>query len=838
MKPESIEPVPGKGQRNLWSLLETDRGTDEASLARAFVDHLEYDIGKFKYDTTTIDVYRALAATLRDILIDRWNINRAATRGRPAKRVYYLSMEFLIGNLLNSQLINLGLRETAAKMLASLGYDLDEVIPYEPDAGLGNGGLGRLAACYLDSMATLGLPCSGSTLRYEFGMFRQQIVNGNQFEAPDNWLSRGNPWELARPEIRFPISFFGHTETYEMEPGQIRTRWIPGETIFAHAHDILVPGFGSTSTAHLRLWRAGPATEFNLENFQNGNYIQALNDTIQSETLTKILYPSDSATIGRELRLKQEYFLVAATVQDALVTLHAEGGDIQDLPARVLFHLNDTHPALTVAELLRLLIDQYGLAFDRAWELTRASIAYTNHTVMPEALEMWEEDLLGRVLPRHLELIFAINFRFLGEMRARAVPETTIASLSLVDESTPRRVRMANLAVVGSRHVNGVSQLHSNILKEELFKPFYDLDPKKFSNVTNGIAHRRWLLSANPDLSGLLTRILGPGWITDLRKLREVELGATDPAFQGEWRRARRLRKEHLARLIRFECGLTVDPDALFDVQVKRIHEYKRQLLNLLRIIADMLELLDDPGREYVPRVFIFAGKAAPSYRRAKQIIKLIHNVSLVARGEPALRDRIQVAFLPDFRVSLAEQIYPAADLSEQISTAGMEASGTGNMKFMMNGAVTIGTLDGANVEISEEVGPENIYIFGHTVERLKELRMRGYHPGDVYGSQPDLRRALDELKSMRFSAGQPGYADEIFGSLVPGPDHFFVLADFAEFRAAQARVSDDFKDVTAWTRKSIVNTARSSRFCADRSVRAYAKHIWGVAPLNETEGC
>lgn len=815
----------------LWTSLESIRETDSSSLKNSFTQHLEYTLGKYKHNTSGIDIYHALAYTIRDALIDRWNVSQEKLRQRGAKRVYYISIEFLIGNLLDSQLINLDLRGTIRDMLDDFGFDLEEIMKYEPDAGLGNGGLGRLAACFLDSMATLNLPCSGSSLRYEFGMFRQQIVDGFQWEAPDNWLSRGYPWEIMRDEVRFPVHFYGYTETVVDSKNQTSTQWFPGETVFAAASDILIPGYGTRNVANLRLWRAGSYSEFNLDYFNHGNYIQALEDSVRSEYITKILYPSENIIEGRELRLKQEYFLVSATLQDALKTLEKEGGAIEELPSRVIFQLNDTHPSIAVAELMRILVDTYGMEWERAWDLTRQSLAYTNHTILPEALEQWETELLGRVLPRHLEIIYLINHRYLEMLRRQGISEEQIRRLSIIEETRPKRIRMANLAIHGSRSTNGVSALHTEILKNRIFDHYYALTPEKFNNKTNGITHRRWLLDANPELAALISDRIGDGWITDLEKMRDLEKYADDDDFQKEWRRVKYLNKEKLAGIIRFESGIDVPPEFLFDVHVKRIHEYKRQLLNVLRVIGDYFRLRSRPNEKYTPRAIIFAGKAAPGYHRAKLIIKLINSVGHMVNTDPAVRDRLRVAFLPDFRVSLAERIYPAADLSEQISTAGTEASGTGNMKFMLNGALTVGTLDGANVEMMEEVGRENIYIFGKTTGDIKILQEEGYRPLLMYRRNKELNKILASIKNDEFNPDHPGLFMELFHSLTREGDHYYHLADYESYRDIQKKIGNDYLDERNWTRKSILNSARSGKFTSDRTIREYASEIWQVHP-------
>ena len=816
-----------QGRDRLAELLARVQSTDLDSLRDSFLRHLEYTVGKYNHDVRGVDMYWALALAIREVLVDRWNSVEETRRNRRSKRLYYISIEFLLGNLLGAQLTNLGLMDTARTLLEEFGFSLDEVSEYEPDAGLGNGGLGRLAACFLDSMATLGLPCTGASLRYEFGMFRQLIIDGYQKEGPDNWLARGYPWELMRPDRRYPVQFGGQTE--KTRSGQIL--WDADETVFAVAHDVLVPGFRSSAICNLRLWRAASFNEFNLDYFQHGNYIQALEDTIHSENLTRILYPSENIQQGRELRLKQEYFLVSATIQDALKTLEDEGGDIKQLPKRVMFHLNDTHPALAVAELMRILMDMYGLNFRDAWALTVPSLAFTNHTLLPEASETWETGLLARTLPRHLEIISQVNLQFLELMRSRGISEDHISGLSLFQEGPQQRVRMVNLAVLGSSRVNGVSALHSRLLREHNLRDFAAVYPERFHNKTNGITHRRWLLSANPGLSALISDALGPEWPADIGRLTELERLKDDSSFQNRWRQASRSSKERLARIIRFECGIAVNPDAMFEIQVKRIHEYKRQLLAVLRLISDYLDLKDGALDESLPpRVFVFSGKAAPGYERAKLLIKLIHDVADLINRDPAVGTRLRVVFLPDFRVSLAERIYPAANLSIQISTAGFEASGTGNMKFMLNGALTLGTMDGANVEIAEAVGPENVYMFGNHVEDLEKLR-DSYLPVRIYETDDRIRRVLDLIKSGVLPNRKDNRFLEIVRSLTAEGDRYFHLADFHSFRETSLVALRDFADTSAWASRSILNTARSARFSSDRTIQEYSEDTWKIEP-------
>ena len=822
-------------REKLWELLDREPNIDLASLTRAFAHHLEYTVCKYRDSVHGPDVYQALAFTVRDFLIDRWNQSQQAIRATKAKRLYYMSMEFLMGRLLNVNLVNTGMREQATKALAEFGYDLEEISEYEPDAGLGNGGLGRLAACFMESLATLNLPGSGSSIRYEFGIFHQQIVDGYQKEAPDAWLARGNPWEVRRNDLQFVVNFYGYTERYVDDAGVVRSTWVPGESIIAQAYDILQPGFDTRMVNHLRLWGAQPSSDFNFDYFNHGDYIRAVEDKLHSETISKVLYPNENIQQGRELRLKQEYLLVSATLQDALETFRTEENDEWDrLPERAFFQMNDTHPALAVAELMRILVDEHRVDWDRAFDLTTRCLGYTNHTVLPEALEKWDVELLASLLPRHLEIIYGINQIFLDGLRARGVSEEVIRSVSIIEEGPVRKVRMASLACVGSAAVNGVAALHTAIIKERVFKDFHELWPGKIRNKTNGITHRRWLTTANQDLSELIASRIGLDWQKDLERIRAVEEFADDADFQADWRRIKLRNKERLAKIIQFECGVTVDPRSLYDVQIKRIHEYKRQHLNILRVIHEYQRMKTDPAYRagYTPRTVIFAGKAAPGYHRARMIIKLICSVGEIINHDPDVSEVLKVVFLPNYRVSLAERMFPAADLSEQISTAGMEASGTGNMKFMLSGALTVGTLDGANVEILEEAGAENVYIFGMSTEEVAASYSNGTDPVKIYEQNENVRHVLDAIRGSYFNRKEPGIFQEIFHALVYGGDHYRLLADFDAYRNIQERIAKDFRDERTWTRKSILNTARSGKFSSDRTIREYAEDIWKIEPV------
>lgn len=818
-------------RQKLWNLMDREQNIDLDSLQKAFAHYLEYTVCRYRANIQGGDIYRALAFTVRDFLIDRWNESQLAIQKSKSKRVYYISMEFLLGRLLDTNLTNLGMRDVAREKLKQFGYNLSEISQYEPDAGLGNGGLGRLAACFLDSMATLNLPCSGSSIRYEYGIFHQQIVDGYQTEAPDAWMEQGNPWEIRRDDIIIPVNFYGRTERYVDDRGHVRHRWIPGDSVMAQAYDILIPGYDTRLVTNLRLWKSRASSEFNLDYFNHGDYVRAVEDKQRSETISRILYPNENQIQGRKLRLQQEYFLVAATVRNALNEFDQEEDNPDRIPDRIFFQLNDTHPALVVAELMRLLVDERQLEWDRAYAITQATIAYTNHTVMPEALERWDLDMFSELLPRHMEIIYEINQRFLDSMRSKGLDNAALERMSIIEESPTRKVRMANLAIIGSKVVNGVAALHTEIIKRDIFADFHKLWPEKIQNKTNGITHRRWIVSANEELTDAINRRIGVNWIKDLSELTKLSAHANNPEFQEEWRKIKRLNKEKLARIMRFECGVAVDPESIFDIQVKRIHEYKRQHMNILRVIADYFSLKANPNQNYTPRTVIIAGKAAPGYHRAKMIIKLIHSVGRVVNNDPDVDGRIKVAFLPNYRVSLAERIFPAADLSEQISTAGMEASGTGNMKFMLNGALTVGTMDGANVEMHAELNGKDIYIFGKTDQEIATARAN-YDPVQLYNEDPIIHEVLESLARNHFSRSEPGIFQEIFHSLLYGGDHYFVLADFQEYLKIQRKISEDFRNQTNWTRASIMNTASCGVFSSDRTVAQYAREIWETTPL------
>ena len=805
-------------------------GTAEA-IKCSYLNHLKYSLAKDEFSASEHDRYYALALAIRDRLVDGWIRTSVTYHKTGAKRAYYLSMEYLIGRAMGNNVINLQLDDAVTQAMADLGLSWDFLRDLERDAGLGNGGLGRLAACFLDSLATLQLPGYGYGVRYDYGIFRQTIKDGYQVEEPDHWLRYGNPWEIERPESQFEVHFGGRVDMAETN-GRLVARWVDYDTVLGIPYDIPIPGYGNRTVNNLRLWEAKSTEDFNLTFFNNGDYMKAYEAKTLTENITKVLYPNDNIEQGRSLRFKQQYFFVACSLHDILRRFKADGHEIHAFPDQVAIQLNDTHPALAIAELMRIFLDDERLEWDDAWALVVRTFGYTNHTLMPEALERWFVALFERILPRHLQIIFEINRRFLREIATRYPGDNDrIARMSLIQESPAREVRMAYLAVVGSHSVNGVAALHSRLLETTLFKDFCELWPERFNNKTNGITPRRWLLKANPGLAGLITEKIGDAWITDLSQLKKLEAFADDRDFQKQVMAVKRENKERLADLIQRELNVKVNVDSIFDVQVKRMHEYKRQLLNALDIIHQYFELKSNPQAAFVPRTYVFAGKAAPGYYLAKLIIKLINDVAYVVNHDPAMKNRMNVAFLPDYRVSLAERIIPAADLSEQISTAGTEASGTGNMKFQLNGALTVGTLDGANVEIREEVGADNFFLFGKTVEEVEELRRAGYNPWDVYHANPAVRRVLDAIKNNFFNLDQPGLYQPIWDTLLAHGDHYLVLAEFDAYVECQAKISRAFEDKERWARMCILNVANSGKFSTDRTIAEYAQDIWNIRP-------
>ena len=808
-------------------LLEAGRhSTRVDALKRAISEHVTYTLARDRQSATYRDVYMSAAWTVRDRLAEKWAATQTRYQLSDAKRVYYLSLEFLMGRTLGNALLNLGIEGATAQALEELGYELEELESAEPDAGLGNGGLGRLAACYLDSMATLELPGYGYGIRYEHGIFKQAVVDGRQVERPDNWLHDENPWEIARPDRTYPVKFYGRVQATVDEKGRAHFRWVDTSDVLAMAYDTPIPGYRNSTVNTLRLWGAKATEVFDLEDFIQGNYIAAVEAKTQSETISKVLYPPDDTGAGKELRLKQQYFFVSATLQDILYRYRRERRTFADFTEKVQVQLNDTHPALAIPELMRLLMDEHEMEWDAAFDIARATFAYTNHTVLPEALETWGIDLFGRLLPRHLEIVREIDRRFRGRVQEKfpgdAAREERMAILS------GGVARMAHLAIVGSHTVNGVAALHTEILQDTIFRDFHQLWPDRFTSVTNGVTQRRWMLKANPELSGLVGEKIGDNWAVDLRELEGLERWADDAAFQERWRAVKARNKERLAHLVAREARVVIDPAMMIDVHVKRMHEYKRQLLNALRCIDGYLELRDSPSLDVVPRAVLFGGKAAPTYWTAKLIIQLINAVAAQVNADAPVSKTLKVAFIPDYRVSLAERIFPGSDLSEQISTAGYEASGTGNMKFALNGALTIGTLDGANVEIAERVGDENIFIFGLTADQVEARKAEGYNPRAEYERSPRLKRVLDFVASGRLSPDNPGLFRPLVESLLHH-DPYMVLADFDAYLAAQAEVDAAYRDPAGWTRKSILNVARCGFFSSDRSVREYAERIWKV---------
>ena len=800
---------------------------DEAGIVEAFAHRMMYSVAKDEHTARDFDVYQALAYAVRDRLMERWFRTQSAYYQADAKRVYYLSLEFLMGRALINNVINLGARDAYLSALQKLGYDLEALQEQEWDAGLGNGGLGRLAACIMDSAATLQLPFYGYGIRYEYGIFQQKIQDGFQVEAPDSWLRYGNPWEIPRPDAVFPVRFYGRSEHVRQADGSFRARWADAEEVWAMAYDTPVAGFCNGTVNTLRLWSAKASREFDLQSFNAGEYVRAVEGKTRSENISKVLYPPDDQYAGKELRLRQQYFFVSATLQDVLRRFMKFGPrHWEELPVKVAIQLNDTHPVLAIPELMRVLVDEHAVAWERAWELTQRVFGYTNHTVLPEALERWPADLFKRMLPRHFEIVFELDRRF-RERVALVGDAGLVRRTAILDDLG--NVRMAHLAFVGSHKVNGVAELHTRILREATFADLDRVLPGRINNKTNGITPRRWLLQCNPGLARLISEAIGDGWTRDLQELQKLRPLADDKSFRGEWAGLKRVNKVVLADRAKKLHAIDLDPESLFDCQVKRIHEYKRQLLLALHAIALHQRLRDGQGDD-VPRTVIFAGKAAPGYAMAKLIIKLIHAVGERVNRDPAARGRLGVVFLPNYSVSLAEVIFPACDLSEQISTAGTEASGTGNMKAALNGALTIGTLDGANIEICEEVGRENMFIFGRTAEEIRALRASGYRPGEWIQKNEELRRVIETIASGELD-GRSGLFRPIVEALTL-EDRYFLCADFEDYAACQRRAAAAYARPDDWWRLSIRNVAGMGKFSSDRTTRQYAEEIWGVKPV------
>ncbi len=814
-------------------LVEDDRtGTSVETLRRAVLDNLFYIQGKFPEIATTNDYYMALAFTVRDRLLHRWVKTVETWLQKDVKIVCYLSAEFLMGPHLGNNLINLGIEDPVRQAVEAAGQNLDELLQQEEEPGLGNGGLGRLAACYLDSLATLQVPAIGFGIRYEHGIFHQKIRDGWQVEMTDNWLHLGNPWEIRRPEVHFEVKLGGHTMRERDAQGREQVRWIPDRVVKGTPFDTPISGYRVNTCNTLRLWKAEAAESFDFQAFNVGDYYGAVDKKVASENLTKVLYPNDEPIAGKRLRLEQQYFFVSCSLQN-IIDLHLEaGGRLKDLHRLWAVQLNDTHPAIAVAELMRLLVDEHTMDWDTAWQITVETCGYTNHTLLPEALETWPLPLFQRVLPRHLEIIYEINHRFLHQVRERfSGDDARLARMSLIDESGEKAVRMANLACVGSHAINGVAALHTELVKKDVLHDFFEMMPDKFSNKTNGVTPRRFMVLSNPGLAGLIKRTVGDGWATDLTALRQLEPHANDPDFQAQWQRIKLESKYRLADLVETQTGIKVDPQSIFDIMVKRIHEYKRQHLMVLHIISLYQRIKAEPDLDVVPRTFIFSGKAAPGYDLAKRIIKLIHAVGAVVNSDPDISNRLKVVFIPDLSVKIGQLIYPAAELSEQISMAGKEASGTGNMKFALNGALTIGTLDGANVEMREEVGAENFFLFGLTAEQVKGRKATGYNPYDVYQSDNRLKAAIDAISSGQFSDGDPYLFKPIIDALLYH-DEYLVLADFADYLACQQQVDEAYRKSAHWTRMSILNVARMGKFSSDRSIKEYCADIWKAEPV------
>ncbi|HLP96886.1 MAG TPA: glycogen/starch/alpha-glucan phosphorylase [Sideroxyarcus sp.] len=804
---------------------------DKEAIQTSLADHLIYSNSKFPANATTRDWFETAAYTVRDRLVERWMETMQRYYGRDSKRVYYLSLEFLMGRTLSNAVLNLEMDQQCRDALYEMGQEFETVAGIEPDAALGNGGLGRLAACFLDSMATLDLPCYGYGIRYEYGMFRQSIENGEQVEHPDNWLRYGNPWEFPRPELLYPVKFYGRVVEYKHENGLLRHHWVDTDDVMAMAYDTPIPGYGGKTVNNMRLWAAKSSRDFELGYFNQGNYIQAVADKNESENLSKVLYPNDTTETGRELRLKQQYFFVSASLQDMLYRYKKNHEGWTQLPDKVAVQMNDTHPSIAVAEMMRLLVDVHHLPWETAWGLSTRIFSYTNHTLMPEALETWPVAMFESVLPRHLQIIYEINHRFLQQVMHQFPGDGELLQrLSIIDEGQGRRVRMSHLAIIGSHTVNGVAALHTELMKRTIFADFERITPGKIINMTNGVTPRRWLNQANPGLAQLITARIGKGWLTDLGQLERLRGFTDDATFRQQFRTVKQANKERLAGLIRKQLGIEVDPNSLFDIQIKRIHEYKRQLLNVLHVITLYNRIRG--GADAVPRTVIIAGKSAPGYMMAKRIIRLINDVAQVVNNDQQVGGRLKLVFMPNYDVSNAERIVPAADLSEQISTAGTEASGTGNMKLALNGALTIGTLDGANIEIRDEVGAENFFLFGLSTGEIDELHRQGYDPLAYYRGNAELKQALDMIASGFFCPDEPARYQEVVDALLKRGDKFLLLADYASYVACHDKVQEIYRDPQEWTRRAILNVAGMGQFSSDRTIREYAEHIWHVAPI------
>jgi glycogen phosphorylase len=810
-------------------IINPRNGMDMDSFREDIKQHLRYTLAKDEYSSTEWDNYRSVVLTVMDRLHDRWIDTQQGYYNNDEKRVYYLSMEYLIGRLLDNMLVNLGMQDVAAEAMNEIGLDYDKVRNAEWDAGLGNGGLGRLAACFLDSMATLGIPAIGYGIRYDFGIFYQQIEDGYQIEKPDLWLRYGNPWDIVRPKIQYNVPFYGHSHAFHDDSGELRFKWENTHDVLAVAYDTPIPGFKNDIVNNLRLWKASSSSSIDLKSFNQGQYIDAVRDTQLNENISRVLYPNDKMFVGQELRLKQEFFLVAASMQDILRRFKKTNDDWRKLPEKVAIQCNDTHPNLAIPELMRFLVDEEGLEWDLAWDITVKTMAYTNHTLLPEALEKWPVSLLRNLLPRHLQIIYEINRRFLQSVQAEIGDDRgKISRLSIVGEGENPVVHMASLGIVGSHKINGVAAMHSDLIKKTLFRDFNELYPDRFTNKTNGITPRRWLRQCNRELADLITDKIGEEWVTDLDQLRKIEKFADDKSFMKNFAKIKQNNKQRMADYIEEKRGIKIDTGSMFDIQIKRIHEYKRQLMLTLYAITRYNQIKANPDMDAVPRTILVAGKAAPGYTQAKLFIKLMNDVGEKINSDPDVNGKLKFLFLENYSVTLAEKMIPSANLSEQISTAGFEASGTGNMKFALNGALTIGTLDGANVEIKEEVGNENIFIFGNTVDDVDHFRREGYNPWDYYNANSDLKQVLDQIRDGFFNEDK-GLFEPIIDSLLNKGDYFLVLADYEAYIDEQAKVDNLFKDQEKWNRMALLNTARVGKFSSDRTIRDYAEEIWDV---------
>ncbi|MCB1141803.1 MAG: glycogen/starch/alpha-glucan phosphorylase [Leptospiraceae bacterium] len=825
--------VINNSHEKLWAMLAAERKVSTETIQNKIAHHLEYTLGKHKFNTTEEDVYKATSYAVRDVIIDRFNDTQETYRKKNPKRVYYLSLEFLLGRTLTNSMINMGIFDLVDEALKNFGYDINKIEEYEHDAGLGNGGLGRLAACFMDSLSTLELPGFGYGLRYEYGIFNQHIENGLQIEKPDHWLSEGNPWELHRVDVIYNVFFYGHVENKVSPTGRIVAKWFPTESVQAVAYDYPIPGYNTTTTNNLRLWSARSSQEFNFDYFNHGDYLKAVEDKQKSENISKVLYPNDKTEQGKILRLKQQYLMASASLQDIVHRYKRDHKTFDHFHEKATIQLNDTHPSISIPELMRILIDIENLEWDPAWEICTKVFAYTNHTVLPEALETWNVSLIEHLLPRHMQIIYEINHRFIEQ--AKQIPdlsEEDLSRMSIIMEGGDKKVRMANLAIIGSFSVNGVAALHTELLKSLVFPGFYKISKEKFNNKTNGITHRRFLIKANPRLTSLIHSKIGVDFVHDLNRLKDLEAYAEDREFQDSWQKIKTQNKEVIAKIILDTSGVKVDTNSIFDVQIKRFHEYKRQLLNILHVVGLYTRIQQNPALEIVPRTFIFGGKAAPGYFMAKLIIRFINAVADVVNNDKNVDGRIKVVFLPNYRVSLAEKIFPASDLSEQISTAGTEASGTGNMKFALNGALTVGTLDGANIEMMEEVGEENFYIFGLKTEEVMEWKKNGYHPASEIHKNAELQRVFTLIREGYFANGNRDVFMPIHDNLYYD-DVYMLLADYDSYAKVQSRISTDFLNRESWNKKSILNVARMGKFSSDRTILEYARDIWKVEKLH-----